>query len=119
MRPHGVIILVYQCNNGISRSDGTFVSMLELGYRDGRESVSNTLIQSLHRDRRQSLLFFAYRSIHRLEKLEVSGGQSWFLFETHAYLTTLGKFVILLSSYMIFCESFSILSRTLSTNSSN
>jgi hypothetical protein len=50
---HGVIILVYQCNNGISRSDGTFVSMLEMGYRDGRESASNTLIHSLHRLRRQ------------------------------------------------------------------
>ena len=50
---HGVIISVYQCNNDISRSDGTFVSMLEMGYRDGKKSVSNTLIQSLHRVRRQ------------------------------------------------------------------
>ena len=38
-----VIILVYQCNNGISRCDGTFVSMLEMGYRDGRESVNKEL----------------------------------------------------------------------------
>ena len=38
-----VIILVYQCNNGISICDGTFVSMLEMGYRDDRESVNKEL----------------------------------------------------------------------------
>ena len=43
-----VIILGYQCNNGISRFDGTFVSMLEMGYRDARESVLNSLIHTQH-----------------------------------------------------------------------
>ena len=52
-----VIILVYQRNNGISRFDGIFVSMLEMGYWDGSESASNTLIHSLNRLRRQRLLF--------------------------------------------------------------
>ena len=28
----GILTLVYQCNNGISRFDGIFVSMLEMGY---------------------------------------------------------------------------------------
>ena len=93
--------------------------MLEMDSRDGTEFVSNTLIQSLHRVRRQWLLFFDYRSIHRLDKREVAGCQSCFLFETHAYLTTVGKFVTLLSSCMTFCESFSLLSRLYQQTTTN
>ena len=92
-----VIILVYQCNNGISKFDGFFVSMLGMGYGDGTKSVSNTLIQSLRRIRRQLLLFFAYRNIHTLEKREVSDSPIMLLFETLRYLMSIGKIIILLS----------------------
>lgn len=68
----GVIILLYQCNNGISRFDGIFVSSLEMGYWDDKESVLNTLVHSLHPLRRLPLLFFAYHSIHKLVKREGS-----------------------------------------------